>query len=192
MFEGNGHTLRVRSTQLLQRWKDMSDAHFVPRPLPRRRSLETITEDKPTVAYPALAPDLAAVSLEQQQQQQQQQEEQQEQPVLRSPWAVSTATHGTRVPASQEVAMQNANVPLPQQLFSHAHLAARRRRSCRAASPFEEQCSDIDSIDECGDDAEAKQSGVCKYFVNSGRCPRGALCPHVHDASLRHRWLLDR
>lgn len=37
------------------------------------------------------------------------------------------------------------------------------------------------------------QRQVCKYFVNSGRCAKGASCPfaHEHTGALRQRWLAD-
>lgn len=34
---------------------------------------------------------------------------------------------------------------------------------------------------------------VCKYFVNTGSCAKGAACPflHLHTGALRQSWLAD-
>ena len=108
------------------------------------------------------------------------------------PMAVHTASPSAAFTANQEVATQGMNVGSLEQLFSLARLAAPRRCRHHDPSPGTEQCSDIGRDDDYVDDGAAHASGVCKYYVNSGRCPRGALCTHAHDASLRHRWLRDR
>ena len=79
-----------------------------------------------------------------------------------------------------------------EQALRLSHLAAPRRRRTRNAAVSTEPSSDSDSGSAHAVTPEMQSSGVCKYFVNTGKCPRGALCPHVHDASLQDQWLTDR
>ena len=187
MLEGDGHTLRVVSTQVLQRWKDMSDAHFVPRPLPGKQVHRRTAQDCAAAGLPVAVLDEDAA-----QQPQQQQQQLKRQPVPHWHGVVDATSPAMAVPDKQDVASQAATVSSPEQQLTYARPAAAHQCRRHKSSPLTEQCSDPDTDPERIDNGEAVSSGVCKFYVNSGRCPRGELCPHVHDASLRQRWLRDR
>ena len=178
------------STQLLQRWKVTSEAHFVPRPLPRPKCLQTSTAPERTAPQPAAA-DLPAIIIRghEQQHQQKHQLQLERQPAPQLHRAAKTASDGTAASASQQTLTHGNNAPSPEQLFGLACLATTQRRSANESA---QQYPDAHSKAECVHDADTYSIGVCKYYVNSGRCPRGALCPHAHDTSLRQRWLRDR
>ncbi len=184
-------------SQVLQRWKDMTDTHFVPRPLPRvANSRECGAAEQ--VAAPAVShADTAATR--QDTQQEQQQEKQQHQLGNGRPQrsdSISRSTDTGQTAAAQGSEGSGHNLEPTAAFLDEAptlsFLAVPRRRKPQITVLSAEYSSESDAGFGSVDNPRQHSSGLCKYFVNTGKCPRGALCPHRHEASLQQQWLRDR
>ena len=182
-------------SQVLQRWKDMTDAHFVPRPLPSPADTLSHMAAEGQAPAPAAAVRGLLAGTDgnvQQQQQLQQQLQADSQTVLASYSGNSCTASDVAEPARelQERAGGPKTVCRPVMQLSSLSSCGPTPQCNSAASS--ERSSDPELGAARLAPSDAQSSGVCKYFVNSGKCPRGATCPHRHDTSLRQQWVADR
>ena len=173
----------------------MTDVHFVPRPLPRIADSRKCGEAEQVAAPAASHAEIAATR--QDTQEQQQQEKQQHQPgrSQRSD-SMSRSTDSGQTAAAQESEGSGHNreptAACLDETLTLSFLAVPRRRKPQITVLSAEHSSKLDTGFGHVDNPRQHSGGLCKYFVNTGKCPRGALCPHRHEASLQQHWLLDR
>ena len=174
----------------------MTDAHFVPRPLPRmEEAAKRSAADQVEAAGCVEHADTAATCLDARHQEQQASQR------ADSGTTVAPDSGTTCICSGQTVAppemhssgyvVEPASTPL-RQPFSLAHLAVPRRRKTHNSVASTEHSSASDMGSASLDTSKRQSTGLCKFFVNTGKCSRGELCPHLHEAAQQQRWLKNR
>lgn len=217
LLEPDGRSLRVESTRIVACWKaDRTGASFVPRPLPHHsdaavhapaggeRAAQQTAEDGTCSARAEAQDTRNRESVAE--------ESQRSTPVHSGQLPTGDTTRPSPVSATQGPdphdgtsggaldpagagdtpgSGPSAVAPVPAGLSLAAVPSrvggSRRRRPAAGVVDGEQQLQQL----------QQTLPGVCKFFVNTGSCPRGGQCPHLHPApeatlAVRKLWLTNR